>query len=648
MAVLRSIACLCVLTSVSSAGTDWVTVIPPGETYRYVMSGTPAGWEQPWFDDSAWAIGRAPFSNVTTGDFAYETYWPSPEDPLLRVKFYLPAKTTLRVSIGVDNGFDLWINGQWVAGEWEHGPAVRWEYVFEIPQDLTVVGENLIAVGLDDQGHQTGFDMLVEAMKEWPIVFHVNAAAPDGGGGLSWDTALNDLQSALQLATRLDEIWVASGSYTPSSAGDRAATFQLRAGVSVIGHFAGHESSPDERDLEDQGLTTFLTGDLAGDDSDGFLDYSDNSFHVVTVSPGSDDQAVLSGLTIQAGNSSDHPDGSPFSGGAAIFADGANLAMVDCIVESNLAGAGGGAVLGIDSTLLIDRCTFRWNSGVLGGALTTTSGSGRVTRSEFLRNVAATGGAVYNNVPLLVDNSLFVANEADPGTGGAVCTGSPTGELRLLNCTIVQNAAQELGGGIFARTSSPAVHVTNSVLWGNWDANGTGEGGQLTFANVDAPPLMDWNCLQGWTGNLGGVGNTGSDPSFADELGPDGQPWTGDEDHRLDDLSPCIDAADSSALPPDVELDLDGNPRFYDDQTVPDSGNPGDVGVVVDMGSYEFVRDSAPCPGDLSGDLVVDLVDLGILLAWYHEGDGGDLNGDGLTDLTDLGFLLAQFGEPCR
>jgi sulfatase modifying factor 1 len=55
----------------------------------------------------------------------------------------------------------------------------------------------------------------------------------------------------------------------------------------------------------------------------------------------------------------------------------------------------------------------------------------------------------------------------------------------------------------------------------------------------------------------------------------------------------------------------------------------------------------AGCPEDLSGDGTIDLVDLGILLAWWDVGDGGDVDGDGDTDISDLGALLAVFGEPC-
>jgi sulfatase modifying factor 1 len=56
----------------------------------------------------------------------------------------------------------------------------------------------------------------------------------------------------------------------------------------------------------------------------------------------------------------------------------------------------------------------------------------------------------------------------------------------------------------------------------------------------------------------------------------------------------------------------------------------------------------AGCPEDLSGDGTIDLVDLGVLLAYYEVADGGDIDGDGDTDLSDLGALLAVYGEDCQ
>lgn len=61
-----------------------------------------------------------------------------------------------------------------------------------------------------------------------------------------------------------------------------------------------------------------------------------------------------------------------------------------------------------------------------------------------------------------------------------------------------------------------------------------------------------------------------------------------------------------------------------------------------------------PCPGDTNHDGVIDVSDLGSLLAAFGTAAGGpgynyfaDLNKDGNIDVSDLGGLLAMFGSPC-
>ena len=46
-------------------------------------------------------------------------------------------------------------------------------------------------------------------------VIYVKADAASGGDGTSWASAFNDLQDALVVATAGDQLWAASGTYTP-------------------------------------------------------------------------------------------------------------------------------------------------------------------------------------------------------------------------------------------------------------------------------------------------------------------------------------------------------------------------------------------------------------------------------------------------
>lgn len=80
--------------------------------------------------------------------------------------------------------------------------------------------------------------------------------------------------------------------------------------------------------------------------------------------------------------------------------------------------------------------------------------------------------------------------------------------------------------------------------------------------------------------------------------------------------------------------------------------NPANGGAGWRAWVQHFTVDSVSCPEDLTGDGIVDLSDLAIILANFGTANGalpeqGDLDGDGDVDLADLAGLLALFGMPC-
>jgi hypothetical protein len=125
-----------------------------------------------------------------------------------------------------------------------------------------------------------------------------------------------------------------------------------------------------------------------------------------------------------------------------------------------------------------------------------------------------------------------------------------------------------------------------------------------------APAITYCDIQGGWTG----TGNIDGDPLFVDPDGPDDDPNTWeDNDYRLRPSSPCIDAGDNTAVPPDtadldgdgdtvepLPFDLNANPRFLD-VTVADSGKGAPP--IVDMGAYEVGL------SDFDGDGVLDGAD---------------------------------------
>ena len=131
-------------------------------------------------------------------------------------------------------------------------------------------------------------------------IIYVDDDASADGDGVSWVTALTDLQQALSGAASGDEIRVAEGVYKPNGPNDnREASFQLIDGLALKGGYAGSgQVNPDDRNINL--YETILSGDLNGDDEPGFINNYENSYHVVTsdrVGP----TAVLDGFTITGG-----------------------------------------------------------------------------------------------------------------------------------------------------------------------------------------------------------------------------------------------------------------------------------------------------------------------------------------------------------
>ena len=209
--------------------------------------------------------------------------------------------------------------------------------------------------------------------------------------------------------------------------------------------------------------------------------------------------------------------------------------------------------------------------------------------------------------------------------------------------------------------------LDNCIFWGNTDVSGAGESAQIHLAG--ATVNINYSCVDGWTGTLGGVGNTGADPRFLDDDGTDNTVGTSDDDLRLSPGSSAIDAADNTAVPADANdidgdgdtteplpLGCDGAPRFADDGRTPDTGNG--VAPIVDMGAYEFHGIPTSLLGDMNCDGFRDIDDVGpFTLALLDPAQyantypncqfaRADVNADGQANGLDVGAFIALLLGP--
>ena len=350
--------------------------------------------------------------------------------------------------------------------------------------------------------------------------------------------------------------------------------------------------------------------------------------------------AFFSDLSISASEFIDNS--SAFSGGA-IFTQGfGETYLAGCVFRGNEAQTNGGAVMITtnEPTTLV-RCIFVDNHCAdSSGALHAAGGSPNlVLDCGFFGNTAGDeGGAMRATRPQTLVNCVFSGNASQRG-GGALQ--AENNVVNVINSTLYGNTSVEGAGGVFV-VGEGDLTVTNSILWANTGAAGSGELGQALL--VHGAMDVRYSVVQGLAG-LNGLHNIGDDPLFVDPDGPDGVPGTEDDDLRLSNGSPCIDAADNTAVPAATVTDFAGDARFADDPGVLDTGNGAPP--VVDMGALERL---AACPWDLNGNGVVDIADLLTLLFSFGPCDDPadcpvDFDGNGAVDVIDLLALLWHYGS---
>ncbi|MBK8701700.1 MAG: SprB repeat-containing protein [Saprospiraceae bacterium] len=187
----------------------------------------------------------------------------------------------------------------------------------------------------------------------------VDKDATGANNGLDWENALTDLQEAIYIAGRYEnvqEIWVAEGRYQPSVE-DRDTSFVLRDSIKIYGGFVGTESDKSDRTLGAEAVK--LSGDI------GLPTQSnDNSKHVV-LGHQTCAECVLDRVTIEYGYADENLNNHDKGAGILNFG---NLKLTNTILERNHATNEGAAILALNNEALmnIHNCVFRLNTSVLG------------------------------------------------------------------------------------------------------------------------------------------------------------------------------------------------------------------------------------------------------------------------------------------
>jgi hypothetical protein len=532
--------------------------------------------------------------------------------------------------------------------------------------------------------------------------FYVDPNTTGTANGSSWQNAFHYLQDAVEAAAKafdVNEIRVAAGIYRPDrtadlplGTGDRGASFKLIEGIRITGGYAGFgKPDPNARDVEL--YQSILSGDLLVNDTavtdacdlNNDPNRAENSYSVVS-SMGISSSAVLDGFTITGGNANGTGDwpvdcgggmfiqyGNPqirnckfvhnltSTSGAGMYIMVSNCSISGCEFNSNfLAGANvqpcGGGALGVmwsdDLAVTIKSCRFIQNKSYeWGGAISNFWSNLEITDCVFSRNVtydsndswsSAEGGGIFSiGGKLVLQNCLFSANaaigESFFTTGGAMNFGYKC-EPVLQNCIFVDNSASFTGGGIYGYPDMNTITLQNCIFWNNTDKDGAVESAQIDECN---DIIIDYSCVQNWTGTLGGVGNIDADPCFVRPGHWNTNDTPGDTN---DDFWVCGDyhlKSEAGRWQPSIYADLDPTAdRFI---------NLSDFAAFA--GSWREKGSSIPADMDNNG--VVYLSDLALLLDSYLTGytlaawvpdemtspciDAGDPNSDWTAELWPHG-----------
>lgn len=308
-------------------------------------------------------------------------------------------------------------------------------------------------------------------------IWHVKSDATGLNTGLNWQDAFSDLQSALHIAHSGDDIWVAAGTYKPTTGNDRAVTFDLPTGVRLAGGFAGTEMLFGERNWTTH--VTTLNGDIGNPD-----DWEDNSFHVVRIY-GGDTLTILDGFKITGGSANIDVSISPvpFGGGLLVMADLANPVSIptiqNCVFQHNQAYYGGGVACFSEyqehiSVPFVKNCSFQYNRALVYGGGLYKRGNCETIRPFLVENCEFKGNYSFNagggvaiifpNGHSVLNGNTFVSDSAFLSGGGIYLRTTVDAEYTVKECTFLSNFAGADGSAINQRNDSgnPILHIQNN------------------------------------------------------------------------------------------------------------------------------------------------------------------------------------------
>ncbi len=411
----------------------------------HLLSDSPcidAGTNAEWMATGTDIDGEARL-NAGTVDIGADEFWANSLTDTLQVAISLPLGAV--VVPGYPLPLEAAIIGRCEQTTWEIDDGTALTNVPFFTHAFTNTGDYEVRLAASNLLGEVSAVVTVRVLE---VAFYVATNGSDAADGMSWSTAKQTIQAAVDACTVPGaSVWVSNGVYDTGG----AYAFAHSNRVAVTNPFPVRSMNGPEF-TEIRGAQDPASTNVYGCGS--------NAVRCVLLSGG----ASLSGFTLSGGRSGIEFE---FSGsGGGVFCDGSRGAVSNCIVVGCAAyGYGGGIYQGV-----ITHCDVEYNeAGQRGGGVYESE----LSHSKIIGNRAQYGGGMIYGEAW---NCLLADNEATKSGGGA-------DDVGLYNCTVIGNRAMEGGGVSHGFCVNTIVYYNEAVTGPNW--------GNGSFA---APPYFSYSC----------------------------------------------------------------------------------------------------------------------------------------------------------
>lgn len=196
------------------------------------------------------------------------------------------------------------------------------------------------------------------------------------------------------------------------------------------------------------------------------------------------------------------------SGGGITIQKDADLKLINCTFEDNLALINGGAVVNLGNTEMID-CTFEANKSddFAGAVLNGLDAVLDIRDSKFIRNSARDCAAIFNRGRLTIEHTTFDSNSSGHDCGAIA---NIDGYLEVKNSYFIKNSAERDGGAIINRART---YILDCLFDGNTSKSYAG----AIFTETGSSSLISKGIFKNNSGaNGSAIFNTSEDTKISE------------------------------------------------------------------------------------------------------------------------------------